>query len=59
MIDQQCSIDEFVANTAKYIPSLKDRQGFGLQLIAGNQCFCKVTRFGQVEIVRVSSLLLT
>ncbi|MFR9000547.1 MAG: hypothetical protein ACLVIY_09305 [Anaerobutyricum soehngenii] len=43
MIDQQCSIDEFVASTAKYIPSLKDRQDFLLQLIAGNQCFAVIS----------------
>lgn len=52
MIDQQCSIDEFVASTAKYIPSLKDRQDF----IAAycRESMLRSYQSGQVEIVRVS-----
>lgn len=52
MIDQQCSIDEFVASTAKYIPSLKDRRDF----IAAycRESMLRSYQSGQVEIVRVS-----
>lgn len=42
MIDQQLSIDEFIAGTAKYIPSLKDRQDF-IAAYCGNQCFAVIS----------------
>lgn len=52
MIDPNFAIDEFVASTAKYIPSTKDRQDF-------MEAYCRESMLrsyqsGEVEIVRVS-----
>ena len=52
MIDRQLSIDEFVASTAKYIPSLKDRQDFITAYC--RESMLRSYQSGQVEIVRVS-----